>query len=263
VRLGAGLAGDGAHLQRDLQPRGRLLCPQADLGGSRVLVGPMQHRGCQHVALAFTWARSGCGVRRHTIVMPFAPIGAARDGLLRIRRRLRAPFLQGIAVTNDKTGVGPDALDLDAFVPFRLLRTTNRITSLAARLYAEQLDISIAESRVVNLIASRGPMSTHEISALTGMDRPKVTRATQSLVQTGRLARHVNPDDKRLIRLVLTAKGRKLHEGVLRILRHFEAEVDAALGPKETARILELLDRLDRHFGTREGESGPTEVTDD
>ncbi|EIF32997.1 transcriptional regulator [Burkholderia sp. Ch1-1] len=140
--------------------------------------------------------------------------------------------------------------NIDHFVPYRLLRITTRITAIASRRYAEKLGVSIAESRVINVLASKGPMSTYQIADATGMDRAKVSRATQRLTASGQLTRTVNENDKRLILLTLTDRGRMLHQGILEILGQFEKEIVSAIDKEGSEQLLLLIGKLDRVFDT-------------
>lgn len=140
--------------------------------------------------------------------------------------------------------------NIDRFVPYRLLRITTRITAIASRRYADTLGVSIAESRVINVLASKGPMSTYQIADATGMDRAKVSRATQRLTASGQLTRAVNENDKRLILLTLTENGWTLYEGILEILEQFEKEIAAAIDDEGSEQLLALVGKLDRFFDT-------------
>ncbi|ABE30224.1 MarR family winged helix-turn-helix transcriptional regulator [Paraburkholderia xenovorans] len=140
--------------------------------------------------------------------------------------------------------------DLEHFVPYRLLRITTRITAIASRRYAENLGITIPESRVINVLASKGPMSTFQIADNTGMDRAKVSRATQRLTASGRLTRAVNENDKRLILLTLTDSGWTLYQRLLEILEHFEREIADAIHTDGTEQLLKLIGKLDHAFET-------------
>jgi DNA-binding MarR family transcriptional regulator len=142
------------------------------------------------------------------------------------------------------------SFNIDRFVPYRLLRLTTRITAIASRRYAEKLGVSIAETRVINVLASKGPMSTYQIADHTGMDRAKVSRATQRLTASGRLTRAVNEQDKRLILLTLTDGGWTLYQGIREILDQFEGEISGAIDAEGSAQLLALIGKLDHFFDT-------------
>lgn len=108
--------------------------------------------------------------------------------------------------------------------------------------------MTIAETRVINVLASKGPMSTYQIADQTGMDRAKVSRATQRLTASGRLTRAVNEQDKRLILLTLTDGGWTLYQGILEILNQFEGEISAAIDTEGSAQLLGLIGKLDHFF---------------
>ncbi len=140
--------------------------------------------------------------------------------------------------------------NIDQFIPYRLLRLTTRITTVASRRYSEKLGITIAESRVINVLASKGPMSTYQIADETGMDRAKVSRATQRLTASEHLTRTVNGNDKRLILLTLTDNGWTLYHDLLEILGQFEQEISEAINAEENQQLLAIIAKLDRQFDT-------------
>ena len=136
------------------------------------------------------------------------------------------------------------AFNLDAFLPYKMLMVTSWITQLSQKRYATELGITIAEARVISVIASFGAASSYEIAERTRMDRPKTHRATKQLVLTGILSREINQTDNRLIVLQLTEAGVALAARLIPIMHEIAATTFDVVSPEvrgELARITDLL----------------------
>lgn len=140
--------------------------------------------------------------------------------------------------------------------------TTKLISTIAARLYKDRLGINIIESRVINLVAALGPMSTRELSKHSRMDRVTVSRASQSLVARGMLDRIANTEDRRLIRLSLTPAGLAAHHELVQLLNWFEESVCDALGMKKVETLRENLNQLEEYFLHIQDEIFPNDGSD-
>jgi len=128
---------------------------------------------------------------------------------------------------------------------------------LTTRRYAAQLDITVAEGRVITAVSSFGPVSTHDIADRTKMDKAKVSRAVKHLVARGWLLRRINPRDQRLIMLTLTAKGRKIHEAVVPIIKGIEHEMVDAIGQAASSDLMQFLSAIESRleYALRQGQT--------
>ena len=75
---------------------------------------------------------------------------------------------------NPATGA---ALDLAAFLPYRLSVLANTISRSFARLYAARFDLTIPEWRVMAVLGAYAPLSAGDVAARTAMDKVGVSRA--------------------------------------------------------------------------------------
>lgn len=149
-------------------------------------------------------------------------------------------------------GSGPPApFRLEAFLPYRLSITANRISRAFARAYAERFGLTIPEWRVMAVLGTGGPISAGGIVERTAMDKVKVSRAVAALEAKGQLARRPHPEDRRSALLELTAAGRRVFEQIVPLARALEAELTAVLGPEDRDHLAELLARLDAHLRER------------
>lgn len=119
---------------------------------------------------------------------------------------------------------------LDDFLPYQLAVVAEQTSREYAKRYREKFGISIPEWRVLAHLSQAGSVSIREIYEKVAMDKPKVSRAAQRLEAAGYVTKRENPQDRRLVELSLTAKGRETIEAILPIARSYEAEVMDRLG---------------------------------
>ena len=135
---------------------------------------------------------------------------------------------------------------LDDFLPYQLAVLSNRISREFSAKYREKFGISVPEWRVVaHLSQSENPLSVREIFERVDMDKSKVSRAASRLESLGYLTKATNREDRRLIELSLSDKGRAMVEELAPMARAFEQDVmdrlaDAA--PDFRKAIADLLD---------------------
>lgn len=119
---------------------------------------------------------------------------------------------------------------LDDFLPYQLAVVAERTSREYAKRYRDRFGISIPEWRVLAHLSQAGSVSVREIYEKVAMDKPKVSRAAQRLEAAGYLSKRENPNDRRLVELSLTPKGRQTVEEIFPIARAYEAEVMDRLG---------------------------------
>lgn len=100
--------------------------------------------------------------------------------------------------------------DLTGFLPYRLTVAAERLSAGLARRYRADYGISVPEWRVLAHLAHSGKVSVRDIEKRVSLDKSKVSRAASRLEAEGLIAKAVNADDRRLLQLTLTDKGRKL-----------------------------------------------------
>jgi MarR family transcriptional regulator, organic hydroperoxide resistance regulator len=101
---------------------------------------------------------------------------------------------------------------------------------------------------ILRLLWAQDGLTPGEIARRLGLATPTVTRAATRMEAAGLLRREPHPSDRRLVRLVLTERGRSL-EGVI------AAETDkvteralATFGPGERAAVIRALSAIRRNL---------------
>lgn len=115
--------------------------------------------------------------------------------------------------------------ELAAFLPYQLAVLSSRISREFAGIYQREHGLSVAEWRVIAHLSQREFDSVREIHARAGMDKSMISRAVDRLAAAGLVAKTKNTDDRRLISLSLTNKGRTLMGRLSVLAREFDATV--------------------------------------
>ena len=153
------------------------------------------------------------------------------------------------------TSAGEGAvLMLDMFLPYRAARLATALSRALAAQYEERYDISIAEWRVLVHLTQQSEISVRGIFIRVDLDRARVTRAVQRLVERGYVSKLVNQDDRRLVKLALTESGTVLASDLSSIAAGFEADIIASLPAGTRASLLAQFDAIEAVIGiSRQG----------
>lgn len=122
------------------------------------------------------------------------------------------------------------SFDLSAFLPYQLAVVSSRISREFAERYKAEFGLSIPEWRVLAHLAQSDAVSVREIHARVDMDKSKVSRAAARLETSGLIEKRENAEDRRLLDMRLTRKGRELIARIMPIADTYQAEIIAHLG---------------------------------
>lgn len=121
------------------------------------------------------------------------------------------------------------AFDLAHFTPYRLSVAAQRLSDELARIYETRFGISNPEWRVLAHLAYSGNVSVRDIEARVAMEKSKVSRAASRLEASGLIEKTVNQDDRRLVQLALTARGRAVMADLVPLAIAYQAEIEKRL----------------------------------
>ncbi len=139
-----------------------------------------------------------------------------------------------------------DKLDLEHFLPYQLNVLAARLSRGLAQIYQQRFGITIPEWRVIAHLARENAISVRDIAARVDMDKPKITRAAQRLEQAGLVSKKIDAQDRRLVMLALTSKGRRLYGEIEGLALSYERDMLARLPPDIAACLREGVMRLNR-----------------
>lgn len=160
----------------------------------------------------------------------------------------------------NETPVVPAAhaeLDLEHFLPYRLSVLSNRVSDAIARVYSDRYDLGRTEWRVMAVLGRYPDLSANEVTQRTAMDKVAVSRAVGSLVESGRVVRQVDGEDRRRSVLRLSEEGTRLYDEIAPLALGFQQRLLGGMDAEERALLFRLLDRLDELEIQAEAESAP------
>jgi len=136
-------------------------------------------------------------------------------------------------------------LDLEEFVPFRLLLLSARMSKAVGRIYAERFGVSAAEWRALAVLGRSGPMTFSELQERAAMDKVRVSRTITTLMQKDYINRGVDPFDRRRITLALTESGQSVYKAIVPHILSVERDLLASLTPDERSTLGQLISKLE------------------
>ncbi|UCE30276.1 MAG: winged helix-turn-helix transcriptional regulator [Burkholderiales bacterium] len=136
---------------------------------------------------------------------------------------------------------------VDEDLVFRVLRLANLIARPFQGSFGTRFDLSLAEWRVVLVLAAHPRVSATEVAERTGMHVMNVSRSVARLVRMGRVTRGVDPSDRRRAVLRLTRKGLAMYRQIAPSAQAREEAVRQVLSTREKAQLRAMLDRLSEH----------------
>jgi DNA-binding MarR family transcriptional regulator len=137
------------------------------------------------------------------------------------------------------------ALRLQNYLPYRLSVAANAVSRRIARAYEDRFGLTIAQWRLLAVLADEGPLTQQSLCGRTIMDKVTVMRAARELVRRRLLRRLPNHADGRSHRLVLTRAGQHIYRQIVPLALEHEARLLDGITPRERERLERLLRQLE------------------
>lgn len=136
----------------------------------------------------------------------------------------------------------------------QLWQALDRVHALMARqVYGTLADcgLTVPQYRVLRLLDGAECLSASVLAEALGVTPGNLTGVLDRLEAAGHLSRARDPQDRRTLRVQLTAAGRDHIRRCVPTVRRHIAELFSPLGEAELARTLEVLNRLEAHLTER------------
>jgi len=108
-------------------------------------------------------------------------------------------------------------------------------------------NLTMPQLRILSRL-KKGPLRNSELADRCGLDVTSMSRMVDHLVKCGFILRSTNPQDKRCVKLQLSAKGRREQEDVVATIRTWITANMAHLSASEQAQLsvgLKMLRKLE------------------
>lgn len=123
-------------------------------------------------------------------------------------------------------------------------KLTDRSSSSA---YAQEFGLPVGQARCLAAIGRFAPLSVVDLAVRSNLDKGQASRAAQSLVDAGLVAKRSSEVDARGVVLSLTPRGRKLWTRVVELIAQRNEEIFGCLSGAERREFGRMLDRLIDH----------------
>ncbi len=131
----------------------------------------------------------------------------------------------------------------DSRIGFLVFRTARGMKkALDSRL--TEYHITSSQYTVLSALGNDDCLSLSEISKRVYLDKPAITALADHLEQEELVERRRSPEDRRIVRLCLTEKGRKLQLRFEEIARNIDDELIREITPEELVVFRTILNRI-------------------
>lgn len=138
---------------------------------------------------------------------------------------------------------GP-VLDHDRYVPALITILANKLSKNATGVYQRRFGVNVTEWRILALLAVEPGIPASRICQVIGFDKGPVSRNLAVMEEHGLVAIKADPEDGRSHSITLTAKGRNVHNKVLRLALERERKLLSSLNAEERDVLIGLLQRV-------------------
>lgn len=108
-------------------------------------------------------------------------------------------------------------------------------------------DLTVPQAAVLALLAEApGPLPITKLARLLLQESPSITSLVNRMCNNGLVKRGKDPDDRRLVLIQLTAKGRRVHDEVRSHATAFSDEMFGVLTDEERITLRQLLHKFGR-----------------
>jgi DNA-binding MarR family transcriptional regulator len=136
-------------------------------------------------------------------------------------------------------------LRLQDYLPYRLSVAANAVSRLIADAYESKFGLSIAQWRLIAVLAEEGPLTQQGLTVRTIMDKVTITRAASELQRRRLVSRMPNESDGRSHLLILSDTGRRLYEEIVPLAMEYEAQLLADIDQRQILQLEKLLRHLE------------------
>ncbi len=138
--------------------------------------------------------------------------------------------------------------DFDASPSYLICALGNTIAVMAARNLKKLVGLSLMEWRVLDILAAEPGATPGRVIAFTKVNKSVVSRAVNSLLQRGLVARQAAPDHGLRTHLHLTEAGHVVHDRGIGSRLEAEEQLLANLSPEARDVLLRTLRQLNQNL---------------
>jgi len=145
-------------------------------------------------------------------------------------------------------------LEVQQFLTYRLARTHMRLKAQAIRILKRTTCLTLAQWRVIALLAGTECRNSSDIERQIGMDKGQLSRTIRGLSEAGFVKFKTDVNDHRKSNLKLTPKAQKIYDQTLPLMRKRQSNLLANLDKNEITSIYSALEKLEQAAQLSENE---------
>ena len=135
-------------------------------------------------------------------------------------------------------------LDMARYVPALLIHISNKMSNGANATYRRLFGVGVTDWRVLSQLAIEPGASASRIAEVVGFDKAIISRVVASLREADLVRVDGDGADSRRHSISLTAKGRRMHDRIIKVALERERLLLSGLSPREVDQLCNLLGRL-------------------
>jgi DNA-binding MarR family transcriptional regulator len=135
-------------------------------------------------------------------------------------------------------------LTLDNFLPYVMNRMAENISAQLSVIYRDHYKLTVAQWRVIANLGQHQSLLAQDIVKFTDMEKTKISRAVNTLVDRGLVVGEQAVGDNRAKNLRLTAQGIDLYQAIVPDVQAWEKDLLSCLSKVEQKELLSSLEKL-------------------
>jgi DNA-binding MarR family transcriptional regulator len=116
-----------------------------------------------------------------------------------------------------KSSIKSKVLNREKYIPFHLINLANGLSRSASRVYLANFDIGIIEWRILSILSIESSVTSVHICQSIELDRAAASRSLRVLEEMKLVTVTKDKADNRKRLIIITAKGKSLHDKILEI----------------------------------------------
>ena len=120
--------------------------------------------------------------------------------------------------SNTKPRKSSKVLDREHYIPLYLINLANGLSRSASRVYLARFGVGIIEWRILSILSIESNVTSVHICQSIELDRAAASRSLRVLEEKKLVSITKDKDDNRKRLIIITAKGKTLHDKILDIV---------------------------------------------
>jgi len=140
--------------------------------------------------------------------------------------------------------VSSESQQLEQYFTYRIARLNALLNQQGTSLLGEMCDLTLGQWRVMAAIGTNSAQTSKQLFDVTKIDPGLISRLVRQLEQAEHLRTERNETDRRLLNVVLTAKGKRLFRKVFPVMANRQNTLFREFSEDEFETLNRLLDKL-------------------